>query len=78
MSDSDTIEMLYPELVFTSFGGANKYKFMPTQDITPWEVAKFLELFTYATSTKKGCDWESFMYDNKLQRHFVEYKEGEK
>lgn len=75
---TDAIEMMYPELLFAAFGSGTTYKFVPQEDITPWEVAKFLELFTYASSTKKGCDWESFMYDNKLQRHFVEHKEGEK
>ena len=64
--------LTYPEITLKSIEGDKHFCFKPTYDITPWESAKLLELFVYVVATQKECDWESFVSDNNLQRHFEE------
>ena len=51
--------------------GAHTFK--PKEDITPYEVAKLMELFTFAfhPSLNKQYNFESFVKSNNLERHFV-------
>jgi hypothetical protein len=64
--------LTYPEITLKAVESDKHYKLTPTEDITPFECSKLLELFVYVVATRKDCDWESFVIDNKLQRHFVE------
>jgi hypothetical protein len=67
-------KLTYPEVIMIYVDGEDKkhFKYSPTQDITPWESAKLVELYAYVVATKKQCDWWSFVVDNNLERHFTE------
>lgn len=66
----------YPEIVLQTKSEIKKhFKFEPQEDITAWESAKIAELFVYITASSSPTDWESFVYDNHLQRHFIDYIE---
>lgn len=62
----------YPEITMKSIDGLKHFKLKPQKDITAWESAKLVELYAYMIATKHQCDWEPFVNDNNLQRHFVE------
>lgn len=64
--------LTYPEITMRNIEGNKHYKFEPQQDITAWESAKCVELYAYVVATKKQCDWETFVSNNGLQRHFIE------
>lgn len=51
--------------------GAHTFK--PKNDITTYELAKLVELFTFAfhPGLTKLYNFESFVKSNKLERHFV-------
>lgn len=62
------------ELSISDEGGNYLYK--PQKDITTFELAKILHLFTVATSTAssfygyKQYDYKGFMVEHGLERHF--------
>lgn len=65
--------LTYPEITLKAVENEKHYTFKPMKDVTPYESAKLLELFVYVVATQKiGCDWEAFVNDNGLQRHFIE------
>ena len=64
--------LTYPEITLKAVESDKHFLFKPTTDITPYESVKLLELFVYVVATQKDCDWEAFVGDNNLQRHFVE------
>lgn len=51
--------------------GAHAFK--PRKDITAYELAKLVELFTFAfhPGLTKVYNFESFVKSNNLERHFV-------
>lgn len=70
-------ELLYPEVIMSAYYQDDPevkkyYKLQPLKDITAWESAKLVELYAYVVATKKQCDWQAFVNNNKLQRHFTE------
>lgn len=67
-----TVLLAYPEVMMLAVEGGKHFKFEPQYDITPWESAKLVELYAFMVATKKNCDWQSFVNDNALQRHFIE------
>lgn len=48
------------------------YTYKPREDVTPFELAKLLELFTFAfhPSVPRTYDFEDFVMKNNLARHF--------
>lgn len=64
--------LTYPEITLKAVESGKHYKLKPTYDITAWESAKLLEMFVYIVATQKDCDWEAFVNDNGLERHFEE------
>lgn len=66
------VALTKPEVVMISKGEINEYfRLSPQKDITAWESAKLVELFAYVLASKKQCDWQSFVNENGLQRHFI-------
>jgi hypothetical protein len=50
------------------------YIYRPAQDITTYELAKLLELFTFAFNyavKPLSHDYESFVKRHNLERHFI-------
>jgi len=66
--------LTYPEITLKAVESNKHYNFRPTKDVTAYESAKLLELFVYVVATQTDCDWEAFVNDNGLQRHFIETK----
>jgi hypothetical protein len=67
----------YPEVEMVASETGEHYRFEPQKDITAWESAKLVELYAYVVATKKQCDWQSFVNDNGLQRHFIKLENKE-
>ena len=65
-------KLSYPEITMRNVDGSKHFKFQPQKDITAWESAKLVELYAFALASKNRCDWETFVNDNNLQRHFIE------
>lgn len=64
--------LTYPEITLKAVESGKYFILKPKEDITPYECSKLLELFVYVVATQKDCDWEAFVSDNNLQRHFEE------
>ena len=47
-----------------------KYIYKPKEDITPYELAMMLHLFTFFHLTYYQYDYWEFITRNKLERHF--------
>ena len=51
------------------------YRYKPVEDITVYELAKLLEVFTFAFNAAvmatKQYDYEPYITQHKLERHFT-------
>lgn len=69
MSDLETVRPITLE-----DAQLNKYAFLPQDNITPLESVLIAQLFTrlVMTAWKGGpLDWQSYILENKLDRHFM-------
>ena len=57
--------------------GRKEYKYKPQEDITTFELATLIVMFPFFTiSHYQGYDYEAYILENKLERHF-EVKDNE-
>ena len=51
--------------------GKKEYAYKPQEDITPYELAMLIKLWPFFTiSNYQGYDYESYILEHKLERHF--------
>lgn len=57
--------------------GRKEYTYKPQEDITTFELATILRMFPFFTIAHyNGYDFEAYILENKLERHF-EVKDNE-
>lgn len=69
----------YPDISFLDLKQGKQYFYKPKEDITPFEVANLLELFTYTSIyyKDKPIEWKLYLEKKNLMRHFEERMIGE-
>ena len=69
----------YPDISFLDLKEGKQYSYKPKEDITPFEVANLLELFTYTSIhyKDKPIEWKLYLTKKNLMRHFEERMIGE-
>ena len=61
----------YPHMSFMDFSQGKEWHYYPQEDITPYELAKLVELFSFSAHVK-GVKWLEYIDVNNLNRHFIE------
>ena len=61
----------YPHMSFMDLSKGKEWHYYPQEDITPYELAKLLELFSFSAHVK-GVKWLEYIDINNLNRHFIE------
>ena len=68
----------YPDISFVDLTKGKQWHYMPTPDITAYEVAQLLELFTYAAiyHKERPIEWKLYLTKKDLLKHFKETEIG--
>jgi hypothetical protein len=69
----------YPDISFLDLQEGKEWHYKPQKDITAYEVAQLLELFTYLAiyHKDKPIHWKLYLTKKDLLKHFVDTNIGE-
>ena len=62
----------YPHMSFIDLKQGKEWHYYPQEDITSFELAKLLELFTFSAHVVTGVKWLEYIEINNLNKHFIE------
>jgi len=68
----------FPDISFVDLNEGKQWHYKPQADITAYDVAQLLELFTYAAiyHKERPIEWKLYLIKKDLLKHFKETEIG--
>jgi hypothetical protein len=69
----------FPDISFVDLNEGKQWHYKPQADITAYDVAQLLELFTYAAiyHKERPIEWRLYLEKKNLFKHFVDTEIGQ-
>jgi len=69
----------FPDISFVDLNQGKQWHYKPQPDITAYDVAQLLELFTYAAiyHKERPIEWKLYLEKKNLFKHFVDTEIGQ-
>jgi len=69
----------FPDISFVDLNEGKQWHYKPQADITAYDVAQLLELFTYAAiyHKERPIEWKLYLTSKNLFKHFKETEIGQ-
>ena len=69
----------FPDISFVDLNEGKQWHYNPQKNITAYDVAQLLELFTYAAiyHKEKPIEWKLYLTKKDLLKHFVDTEIGQ-
>ena len=69
----------FPDISFVDLNQGKQWHYKPQPDITAYDVAQLLELFTYAAiyHKERPIEWKLYLEKKNLFKHFVNTEIGQ-
>jgi len=69
----------FPDISFVDLNEGKQWHYKPQADISAYDVAQLLELFTYAAiyHKERPIEWKLYLKKKNLFKHFVDTEIGQ-
>ena len=69
----------FPDISFVDLNEGKQWHYKPQSDISAYDVAQLLELFTYAAiyHKERPIEWKLYLEKKNLFKHFVDTEIGQ-